>query len=74
MSPRSSAWHPEPLETVEDQVEPELELAGLIRIRVLDVLLSVLDDVGVLVDGRLAEEGLGKVHEHLARVEGRAST
>ena len=53
---------PDPLEAVEDEIEPEFELAHIVCAALLEVLLDVLDEVGVFVDGELPEEGgAGKV-------------
>ena len=54
---------PEPLETVEDQIEPELELALVLLGLRLHVLLGVLDEVGILVGGISSQEVLGQIVE-----------
>jgi hypothetical protein len=53
---------PHHLEAVQDQIEPELELAlaaGAHGLR--DVLLDVFSEVGELVDGQLSDELLHEV-------------
>ena len=47
----------DPLEAVEDQVEPERERALVVRVARLEVLLDVLDEVRQLARGKLPEEG-----------------
>src|SRR5207249_4150837 len=60
-----------PLQAVEDQVEPELELARIIGVRLCEVLLDVLGDAGVLVDWEVPEKRFGHAHELLLTVEGK---
>jgi hypothetical protein len=61
-----------PLEPVEDEVETELELARLVRVRLVEVLLRVLDHVRVVVDRDLLEELARHVDQLLAVLEGEA--
>src|SRR6266516_641037 len=63
----ASGCVPEPLETVEDEIEPELERA-LTLVAWLHVLLDVLGQVWVLVGGEVAEEPSGHLVE-VRRVE-----
>ena len=53
----------QPFEAVEDQVEPELELGRAVGARRREVLLGVLDDVGVPSAGIWLQEVLGHVDE-----------
>ena len=66
---RSSPSVAEPLEPVEDQVEPELELGRAVGARRGEVLLGVLDHVGVLLGRDLSQEALGQVDELLLGLE-----
>jgi hypothetical protein len=53
----------EPLETIDDEVEPEVEFGRTLGVRRRDVLLRMLDDVGVFVGGDVAQKVLGQVEE-----------
>ncbi len=63
---------PDPLEPVEDQIDPELELVRVVVAEPQDVLDGHLGEVGVRVGGELTEDALRHIDDLLRRRERQA--
>src|SRR6266536_274966 len=69
---RGSVGAQEPVETVEEQVEPELELVAVVIARLEDVLGRQLGEVRVLLGGELRQDRLRYILDRLGGVERQA--